>query len=104
MQRSITAMTDTQVSSRSPLPRELLVLSVVIASLVHQAVAALVFMALLAATQTLDPGGLPLLFAAVPLQLVLTLGLACSARRAHVFFRDLGQMLGLVFMTWFYLT
>lgn len=103
--RSITAMTDNaSLVKKLRFPRELLVLSVVIAALVHQAVGALAFIALLAVSQTLAPGGLPLLIVAVPLQLLLTLGLGLLGAAAHVFFRDLGQMLGLVFMTWFYLT
>jgi ABC-type polysaccharide/polyol phosphate export permease len=103
--RSVTAMTDNAgLVKKLRFPRDMLVLSVVIAALVHQAVAALVFITLLAASQTLAPGGLPLLLVAVPLQLALTLGMGLLGAAAHVFFRDLGQMLGVVFMTWFYVT
>lgn len=103
--RSVTAITDNaNLVKKQPFPRELLVLSVVAAALVHEAMAALAFVTVLIAVQAIAPGGLPLLLLAVPLQLGLTLGLGLLGAAAHVFFRDLGQILGLVFMVWFYLT
>jgi lipopolysaccharide transport system permease protein len=105
MLRSVTAITDNaNLVKKQRFPRELLVFSVLTAALVHQAAAALVFIAVLIASHSLAPGGLPLLIVAVPLQLALTLGLGLLAAAAHVFFRDLSQLLGLVLMVWFYVT
>lgn len=103
--RSATTITDNaSLVKKLSFPRELLVVSVVSAALVHEAMAALVFVAVLIATQTLAPGGLALLLIAIPLQVTLTLGLGLIAAAAHVFFRDLGQILGVVLMVWFYVT
>jgi lipopolysaccharide transport system permease protein len=103
--RSVTTITDNAtLVKKLRFPSELLVLSVVTAALVHEAIGAIVFTAALLASHTLAPGGLPLLLVAVPLQVALTLGLGLLGAAAHVFVRDLGQILGLVFMTWFYVT
>lgn len=103
--RSVTAITDNaNLVKKLSFPTEMLVLSVVIAALLHEAIAAIVFTAVLIGSYTLAPGGLPLLLIAVPLQLTLTLGLGLLTAAAHVFFRDLGQILGIAFTTWFYVT
>ena len=49
-------------------------------------------------------GGLPLLLLALPLQIALTLGLGLLLSAVNVFFRDIAQVLGMVFTGWFYLT
>jgi lipopolysaccharide transport system permease protein len=103
--RSVTTITDhANLVKKLRFPSELLVLSVVLAALVHEAIAAIVFVAVLIATHSLAPAGLPLLLIALPLQLMMTLGLGLIGAAAHVFFRDLGQAIGLVLMTWFYVT
>ena len=48
--------------------------------------------------------GLPLLLLALPLQIALTLGLGLLLSGVNVFFRDIAQVLGMVFTGWFYLT
>lgn len=104
--RSVTAITDNaNLVKKLSFPTEMLVLSIVVAALLHEAIAALVFTAvLITGSYTFAPGGLPLLLIAVPLQLTLTLGLGLLTAAAHVFFRDLGQILGIAFTTWFYVT
>ena len=103
--RSSTAITDnSSLVKKLRFPSEVLVLAVVVAALLHEAIAGAAFLALLAATGELSLGGLPLLLVAVPLQLALTLGLGLLLGSVHVFFRDTAQILGLVFTGWFYLT
>ena len=103
--RATTAVTDNaSLVKKLRFPAEVLVLAVVLAALLHEAVAALIFVAALAWARELSWSGLPLLLLAVPLQVGLTLGLGLLASAAHVFFRDTAQALGLVFNAWFYLT
>jgi len=103
--RSSTAITDnSSLVKKLRFPSEVLVLAVVLAALLHEAIAGVAFLALLAATGQLKLGGLPLLLVAVPLQLALTLGLGLLLGSVHVFFRDTAQILGMVFTGWFYLT
>jgi len=103
--RSSTAITDnSSLVKKLRFPSEVLVLAVVLAALLHEAIAGVAFLALLAATGELRLGGLPLLLLAVPLQLALTLGLGLVLGSVHVFFRDTAQLLGMVFTGWFYLT
>ena len=104
--RSSTAITDNaSLVKKLRFPSEILVLAVVLAALVQQAIAATVYIGVLAwADKDWSAGGLPLLLAALPLQLGLTLGLGLLMAAVHVFFRDTSQILGMVFNVWFYLT
>lgn len=104
--RSATVITDNaalvkKVSFRS----ELLVLSVVVTALLHEAIALAVFLVILAVTGQLAWGGLLAgLALALPLQILLTLGLGLLVASAQVFLRDTSQALGLLLNGWFYLT
>jgi lipopolysaccharide transport system permease protein len=103
--RASTAITDNaSLVKKLRFPAEILVLAVVLAALLHEAIAALIFVGVLAALRELTWGGLPLLLVAVPLQVALTLGLGLLLSGFHVFFRDTAQFLGLVLTGWFYLT
>ena len=103
--RSSTAITDNaSLVKKLRFPSEILVLAVVLAALLHEAIAASIFMCVLAVVGELSWGGLPLLLVAVPLQVGLTLGLGLLVSGLHVFFRDTAQILALVFNAWFYLT
>jgi lipopolysaccharide transport system permease protein len=103
--RSSTAITEhASLVKKLRFPSELLVLSVVLAALLHQAIAGVIYLGVLAWLGELTLGGLPLLLLAVPLQVALTLGLGLVVAAAHVFFRDTAQALGLFFNAWFYLT
>jgi lipopolysaccharide transport system permease protein len=103
--RAATAITDNATLVRKlRFPPEVLVLAVVLAALLHEGIAALIFTAVLAALGDLAWRGLPMLLLALPLQLALTLGLGLLLSTAHVFFRDTAQVLGLAFTGWFYLT
>ena len=103
--RSSTAITDNaSLVKKLRFPAEILVLAVVLAALLHEAIAALIFVGVLAAVGELAWRGLPLLLIAIPLQVSLTLGLGLLLGSVHVFFRDTAQVLGMVFTAWFYLT
>jgi lipopolysaccharide transport system permease protein len=103
--RASTAITDNaSLVKKLRFPSEILVLAVVLAALLHQAIAAAVFAAALLLLGELAWGGLPLLLLAVPLQAGLMLGLGLVLAAVHVFFRDTAQFLGLVLNAWFYLT
>ncbi|MDX1632900.1 MAG: ABC transporter permease, partial [Thermoanaerobaculia bacterium] len=103
--RGATAITDNgTLVQRVRFPPLLLVLSVVVAALVHEAIAALVFLVVLAFVGELSIQTLPWLLLALPLQCALVLGLAAGLSVLQVFLRDLIQILEMVLMGWFYLT
>lgn len=103
--RASTSVTDNAtLVKKLRFPAESLVLSVVLAALVHQGIAALIFLAALAFTGHLAWGGLPLLLLALPLQVCLMLGLGLLLSAVHVFFRDTAQVIGMVLSGWFYFT
>lgn len=103
--RSATVITDqANLVKKLSFPSEILVASVVLAALLHEAIAAAVFLLVLGLTQGLSLGGLPVLLIAIPLQLCLTLGLGLLFASMQVFLRDIAQILTMVFGAWFYLT
>lgn len=103
--RSSTAITDNaELVKKMRFPSQILVGAVVVAALLHEAIAAGVFFAVLLALGEVAWISLPVLLLAVPLQVALTLGLGLLLAAVHVFFRDTAQLLGLVFTGWFYLT
>lgn len=103
--RASTAITDNAgLVKKLRFPSEVLVLAVVLAALLHEGIAAVLFLGVLACLRELTPGSLPLLLLAVPLQMALTLGLGLLLAAVHVFFRDTAQVLGMALTGWFYLT
>lgn len=105
LMRSTTAVTDNaELVKKLRFPAGILVLSVVLSALLHEAIAAGVFVVILAVTGELAWSGLGWLLLAVPLQVAITLGLGLLLAPSHVFFRDTAQVLGMVTMAWFYLT
>lgn len=105
IQRSGTAITDNApLVKKIHFPAETLVLSVILAAVLHQAIASGLFLAVLAVTGDLRWSGFHLLLLALPLQIGLTLGLGLLSAAIQPFFRDLGQLLGMVLMGWFYFT
>ena len=105
MLRASTAITDiASLVKKLRFPSEILVLAAVLAALLHEAIAAVIFLGVLMWVGELSLGGLPLLLVALPLQVGLTLGLGLVVASVHVFFRDTAQILGMVFNAWFYLT
>lgn len=103
--RAATAITDNaSLVKKLRFPSEILILAVVLAALLHQAVAAVVFVGALVVLGEFSWHGLPLLLVAVPLQVGLMLGLGLVLSAVHVFFRDTAQLLGMFLNVWFYLT
>jgi lipopolysaccharide transport system permease protein len=103
--RSATAVTDNaSLVKKLRFPSEILILAVVLAALLHEGIAALIFLTVVAVLGDLSWSGLPLLLVALPLQIALTVGLGLLLSSVHVFFRDTAQVLGMVFTAWFYLT
>lgn len=103
--RASTAITDNaNLVKKLSFPSQILVLTVVLAALVHEGIAASVFIVFLIWRGELSFTSLPLLLLAIPLQVALTLGFGLLLSPIHVFFRDTAQVLGMLLMGWFYLT
>ncbi len=103
--RSATAVTDNaDLVRHSRFRSEVLVMTVVVAGVIQQLIAGVVFAAVLAFRGELVLGGLPLLLLALPVQVAMTLGLGLLVCCVHTIFRDVAQAVGLVMMGWFYLT
>ena len=103
--RGSTAITDNAgMVKKLQFPSEVLVLTVVLTAILHQAIAGAVFVSVLAGLGELSWRTLPWLLVAVPLQIALTVGLGLLLAALQVFFRDLAQIAGLVLGAWFYLT
>lgn len=83
---------------------EILVLAVVLGGLLHQAIATVVFLAVLFLTGEFAWQGLPLLVLILPLQIGLTLGLGLLVCSIHTIFRDTAQILSMILSGWFYFT
>lgn len=103
--RGASAITDNaNLVKKLRFPAEILVAAAVAAAVLHEAIAAAVFVAALAAVGELSGSGLAWLLVALPLQLALTLGLGLLTAALQVFFRDTAQVLGMVLTGWFYFT
>ncbi len=103
--RSTTAITDNSgLVKKMSFPSGLLILGVVLAALLHEAIAAALFLVILGITGHLSLTGLPVLLIAVPLQIALTVGLGFLVASIHVFIRDTAQVISMLMMGWFYVT
>lgn len=103
--RSATAITENaSLVKKLNFPSELLVLAACLAAILHEAIAAGIFVLVLLGLGEFSWQGLPLLLVALPLQVAMTLGLGLLLSSVHVFFRDTAQVLGMVFTGWFYMT
>jgi lipopolysaccharide transport system permease protein len=103
--RATTAITENAaLVKKMSFPSGLLVLAVVLAALLHEAIALGLFLVVLGITGHLQVSGLWILIFAVPLQVVLTTGLGFLAAAINVFFRDTAQINSMLLQGWFYLT
>ena len=103
--RSSTAITENaNLVKKIHFPAEILVLSVVLGGVVHQLIASGLFIAVLAVVGEFHWRGLSLIAIALPIQIAFTVGLGLVVATANTFFRDVGQLLGMVLMGWFYFT
>jgi lipopolysaccharide transport system permease protein len=85
-------------------PSGLLVWAVVLAALLHEAIALGLFLVVLGVTGELSLSGLWVLLIAVPLQIALAAGLGFLAAVINVFFHDTAQINSMLLQGLFYLT
>jgi ABC-type polysaccharide/polyol phosphate export permease len=85
-------------------PLETLVLSIVVAAAVNEAIAFFVFAVYVALVGHLQLGWLLLLVPAMALQILLTFGLGCIAATLTAFVRDTAHAVGIVLTIGFYAT
>jgi homopolymeric O-antigen transport system permease protein len=105
VQRGATAITDNAaLVTKLHFPSHVLVVTVVVAALAHEAIATVVLLPVLVALGELHWQGLPWLLVAIPLQLLLTCGLGLLLAAVQVLFRDSSQLVGMLLQAWFYLT
>ena len=105
IQRSTTAITDNaNLVKKIHFPSEILVATVVIAAVIHQAIAGTLFLLALGVAGEFSLSGLPLLLLALPLQLALTIGLGFFVAASNIYLRDVSQLQGMLLMAWFYFT
>jgi lipopolysaccharide transport system permease protein len=103
--RATTAITENAaLVKKMSFPSGLLVWAVVLAALLHEAIALVLFLVVLGTTGQLSLSGLWILTIAVPLQVALTAGLGFLAAAVNVFFRDTAQINSMLLQGWFYLT
>ena len=103
--RATTAITENAgLVKKMSFPSGLLVWAVVLAALLHEAIALGLFLVVLGVTGELSLSGLWILLVAVPLQVGLTAGLGFLAAAVNVFFRDTAQITTMLLQGWFYLT
>ena len=103
--RGATAVTDNaQLIKKVHFPASILVLTVVTTGLIHEGIAAVVFVTVLAGLGDMAWTELPWLFAVIPVQIALTTGLALIMATVHVFFRDTVQVLTMLLTAWFFVT
>jgi lipopolysaccharide transport system permease protein len=104
-ERATTAIVDSAAMVKNHrFPASLFVVAAVLGEVVHGVIAALVFVVVLLAVGELAVRNLPLLLLALPLQVLLTIGIALPSSAIQVYARDVRRGLGLVMSTWFYLT
>lgn len=103
--RATTAITDNaNLVKKMRFPSQLLVLTPVASALIQQGIALSLFLLVLAWVGDLAITSLPQLLIALPLQVLLTAGLSLLLATLQVFFRDVAQVVGLAFSSWFFLT
>jgi ABC-type polysaccharide/polyol phosphate export permease len=103
--RSASALTDNAVVvKKAVFPVETLVLSVVLAAVVNQLAAFLVFGVYVFFLGHFSPAWALLVIPALVLQILLTYGIGCFAATVTVFVRDAGQAIGILLTVVFFAT
>jgi lipopolysaccharide transport system permease protein len=103
--RATTSITENAgLVKKMSFPSGLLVWAVVLAALLHEAIALGLFLVVLGVMGELTLSGLWILAIAIPFQVGLTAGLGFLAAAVNVFFRDTAQINGMLLQGWFYLT
>jgi ABC-type polysaccharide/polyol phosphate export permease len=85
-------------------PLEVLPFSVVLSALFHQFLGTLVFMTILIVNQSLNVNFFALVFILFVFECFMVYGLSLAVACLNVFFRDIAQILGVVFMLLFWIT
>ena len=85
-------------------PLETLPFSVVFSSFIHQFLGTVVFVLVLIAIQAFNTRFFALVFLLFIFQIVMTYGLAVTVACLNVFFRDIAQIIGVLFMLMFWIT
>ena len=85
-------------------PLETLPFSVVFSSFIHQLLGTVVFVLVLIAIQAFNTRFFALVFLLFVFQIVMTYGLAVTVACLNVFFRDIAQIIGVLFMLMFWIT
>lgn len=93
-----------QLIKKLRFPLETLPFSVVFSSLIHQLLGTLVFVIVLVFAQALNTRFFALAFLLFALQVMMAYGLAVTVACLNVFFRDITQILGVLFMLMFWIT
>jgi len=86
------------------LPLEAIPFTMVCSALVHQCLASLVFFLVLSLRGSLEWTTLPLILPLLLVQGILMYGIGLAIATLNVFFRDIAQIIGVVFMFLFWLT
>ncbi len=103
--RSASVLVDNaSMVKKTVFPLETLVLSIVVAAAVNEAIAFAVFVVYVALVGHLQIAWLLLLVPAMALQILLTFGLGCIAATLTAFVRDTAQAVGIVLTIGFYAT
>lgn len=103
--RGTTAIRDNAVLVKSlRISPDIFVLAVVLSALLHEGIAALLFLGVILAMGEGEPLNLVWLLVALPLQLGLTCGLGLCLSLLNVLFRDISQLIGMLLMGWFFFT
>ncbi|HEY4229120.1 MAG TPA: ABC transporter permease [Thermoanaerobaculia bacterium] len=103
--RSASVLVDNaSMVKKTVFPLETLVLSIVVAAAVNEAIAFFVFAVYVALVGHLQLGWLLLLVPAMALQILLTFGLGCIAATLTAFVRDTAHAVGIVLTIGFYAT
>jgi ABC-type polysaccharide/polyol phosphate export permease len=103
--RSATCLIDNAVLvKRVVFPVEVLPVHLALAALVHQMIALVLVLILMAAFGLPPRPALLALPILVAVQLLFTIGLGWGAAALHVYFRDTAPVLGVLLPMWFYLT
>lgn len=85
-------------------PLETIPMSLVFSAAIHQIAGTAVFLVVLLARGSVELKFLPLAIPLFALQIVMMLGLAMFISALNVFFRDVAQVIGVIFMALFWLT
>lgn len=103
--RSVTCLVDNPtLVKRMVFPIEVLPVQLSCAAMVHQLLAMVVLLALMAAFGFAPRASLLALPGLLAVQLVIAVGLGWGVAALHVYFRDTAQVLGVLLPMWFYLT